>query len=58
MFNSIFNILLIVLLLVQSVLLAMPGCFSQHLTFYSVFHNVLVHVQNVLRLCQDVLLNI
>ena len=36
----------------------MPGCLTQHFTFYSMIQYVLLLVQNVLRLCQDVLLNI
>ena len=57
MLYSIFNILLNVSQCFTSsseCVEAMPGCLTQHFTFYSMLHNFLLHVQNVLRLCQDV----
>ena len=61
MFNSTFHILLNVSQCFTSsseCVEAMPGCLTHYFTFYSVFHNIFLHVQNVLRLCQDALLNI
>ena len=57
MFYSTFNILLSVSQCFSSCsecVEAMPGCLTQYLTFYSMLHNVLLNVQNVLSLCKVV----